>query len=81
MNLMPRFSPTRGGVFSCRAYVEKRNYWLDLFTGSTWKEFKKVKAVLGFRAKGRKITRSGEGYRVREARARYNVFMGAEKRI
>ena len=39
----------------------------------------KVKAVLGFRAKGRKITRSGEGYQVREAPARYNVFLGAEK--
>jgi putative transposase len=39
----------------------------------------KVKAVLGFRAKGRKITKSGEGYRVREAPARYNVFLGAEK--
>jgi len=40
----------------------------------------KVKAVLGFRAKGRKITRSGEGYQVREAPARYNVFLGAEKK-
>jgi len=39
----------------------------------------KVKALLGFRAKGRKIIRSGEGYQVREAPARYNEFLGAEK--
>jgi hypothetical protein len=39
----------------------------------------KVKALLGFRAKGRKITRSEEGCQVREAPARYNMFLGAEK--
>ncbi len=39
----------------------------------------KVKAVLGFRAKGRKITRSRKGYQVREAPARYKVFLGAKK--
>jgi putative transposase len=39
----------------------------------------KVKAVLGFRHKGRKITRSGEGYQVRETPARYNALLGAEK--
>jgi len=39
----------------------------------------KVKALLEFRAKGRKITRSEEGYQVREAPARYNVFLGTEK--
>jgi len=39
----------------------------------------RVKALPGFRAKGRKIIRSGEGYQVREAPARYNAFLGAEK--
>jgi hypothetical protein len=39
---------------------------------------RRVKALLGFRAKGRKITRSGEGYQVREASTHYNVFLGAE---
>ena len=39
----------------------------------------KVKVLLGFRAKGRKITRSGEGYQVREAPARYNEFLGAKR--
>jgi len=39
----------------------------------------KVKALLGFRVKGRKITRSGEGYQVREAPARYNAVLRAEK--
>ena len=38
----------------------------------------KVTAVLGFRAKGRKITRSGRGYQIRETSARYNEFLGAE---
>jgi hypothetical protein len=35
--------------------------------------------LLGFRAKGRKITRRGEGYQVREAPPRYKEFFGAEK--
>ena len=39
----------------------------------------KLKALLGFRAKGRKIIRSGKGYQVREAPAGYNEFLGAEK--
>ncbi|MGM0427300.1 MAG: hypothetical protein ACQEQ7_08695 [Thermodesulfobacteriota bacterium] len=39
----------------------------------------KVKARLGFRAKGRKMIKSGEGYQVREAPAHYNEFLGAEK--
>ena len=41
----------------------------------------KVKPLLGFRAKGRKITRSGKGYQVREAPAHYNEFWGPKKRI
>jgi hypothetical protein len=38
----------------------------------------KVKAILGFRAKGRKITRSGERYQVWQAAARYNEVLGSE---
>ena len=39
----------------------------------------KVKAVLGFRGKGRRGTRSGEGYQVRETPAGYNTLLRAEK--
>jgi hypothetical protein len=38
----------------------------------------KVKELLGFRAKGRKITKIKEGYQVREAPVRYNAFFGAK---
>jgi len=53
---------------------------LSYLTGVGNRPFvERVKALPGFRAKGRKITRSGEGYQVREAPARYNAFLGAEK--
>jgi len=39
----------------------------------------KVKTVLGFRGKGRKISSSGEGYQVRETPAGYNAFLRVEK--
>ncbi|MDY6973649.1 MAG: hypothetical protein SV775_15195 [Thermodesulfobacteriota bacterium] len=41
----------------------------------------KVKGRLEFGAKGKKITSSGEGYRVREAPACYNAFREPKKRI
>ena len=40
----------------------------------------KVKALLGFRGKGRDITESTEGYEVGEGGAAYNTLFGAEKR-
>ena len=39
----------------------------------------KVKALLGFRAKGREVIEGNEGYQVREGPAPYNVLFGAEK--
>jgi putative transposase len=39
----------------------------------------KVKEHLGFRAKGRKITRSGEGYQLREPTAYYKPLLEKEK--
>ena len=39
----------------------------------------KVKALLGFRAKGREVIEGDEGYQVREGPAPYNVLFGAEK--
>ena len=41
----------------------------------------KVKATLGFRAKGRKIIEGTEGFQVREEESAYNGFFDAEKRI
>ena len=39
----------------------------------------KVKTLLGFRAKGRKVIGGAEGYQVREGSARYGALFGAEK--
>jgi putative transposase len=39
----------------------------------------KVKALLGFRAKGRKVKEAGKGYQLREGPAPYNAHLGAEK--
>ena len=41
----------------------------------------KVKATLGFRAKGRDIIEGTEGFQVREGDATYNAFFDAEKSI
>jgi len=38
-----------------------------------------VKALLGFRAKGREIIETSDGYHVREKPAPYNALLGAEK--
>jgi len=38
-----------------------------------------VKALLGFRAKGREVIEGREGYQVREEPAPYNALFGAEK--
>jgi len=38
-----------------------------------------VKALLGFRAKGREVIESGEGYQLREGPARYEALFGVEK--
>jgi hypothetical protein len=38
-----------------------------------------VKALLGYRAKGRDIIEGTEGYQVREGPVIYNALLGAEK--
>jgi hypothetical protein len=37
-----------------------------------------VKALLGFRARGREVIAGNEGYHLREGSAPYNAFFGAE---
>ena len=39
----------------------------------------KVKALLGFKAKGRDIVEGGEGYHLREEAAPYTALLRAEK--
>jgi hypothetical protein len=39
----------------------------------------KVKALLGYRVKGRDITKGAEGYQVREGPVTYNALFGVEK--
>ena len=39
----------------------------------------KVKALLGFRAKGREVIEGAEGYQVREGAVLYSALLGAEK--
>ena len=39
----------------------------------------KVKARLGFRAQGRNVVESGEGYQLRERPDHYKALFGAEK--
>ena len=53
--------------------------WTDSIAVGTQPFVEKVKAVLGFRAKGRKIMRIGEGYQVREGPGPYTAFFSAEK--
>ena len=53
--------------------------WTDSIAVGNRAFVEKVKTLLGFRAKGRKITRIGEGYQVREGPGPYNAFFRAEK--
>ena len=39
----------------------------------------KVKALLGFRAKGRELIEAGKGYQIREGPASYNALFGSKK--
>jgi REP-associated tyrosine transposase len=57
----------------------REDEWTDSIAVGSRPFAEKVKALLGFRAKGRNITKRGERYQVREASARYNAFFGAKK--
>jgi predicted RNA-binding protein len=51
------------GFLISGGYMDKRNYWLDLFTGTTWSEFKKAGSkVTGFRqSKWKTVQKIKEG--------------------
>jgi len=53
--------------------------WTDSIAVGSRPFVEKVKALLGFRAKGRKVIAVGEEYQVREGPAPYNALFKAEK--
>jgi len=55
--------------------------WTDSIAVGSRPFVEKVKALLGFRAKGRNIVEGDEGYQLREGPAVYNSLLGAEKGI
>ncbi len=53
--------------------------WTDSIAVGSRPFFEKVKALLGFRAKGRKVIAAGKEYQVREGPAPYDALFKAEK--
>jgi putative transposase len=56
----------------------RRDEWTESIAVGSRPFVEKVKALLGFRAKGREVIEGGEGYQVREGPAVYNPLFGAE---
>jgi putative transposase len=57
----------------------RRDEWTDSIAVGSKPLVERVKALLGFRAKGRDIIECGEWYQVREGEATYRVLFGGEK--
>jgi putative transposase len=57
----------------------RREEWTGSIAVGSRPFVEKVKAFLGFRAKGRKVIEAGEGYQVREGPAPYKALLWAEK--
>jgi putative transposase len=57
----------------------RHDEWTDSIAVGSRPFVERVKALLGFRAKGRDIVEGGEGYQVREGQAAYDALFGAEK--
>jgi REP-associated tyrosine transposase len=57
----------------------RQDEWTGSIAVGSISFIEKVKALLGFRAKGRKIKEGGEGYQLREGPAPYNALFEAEK--
>ena len=58
----------------------RHDEWTDSIAVGSRPFVERVKALLGFRAKGRDIIEGDEGYQVREGPATYNALFGDEKR-
>ena len=57
----------------------RQDEWTDSIAVGNRIFIEKLKALLGFRAKGRKVKEGGEGYQLREDPAPYNARFEAEK--
>jgi len=57
---------------------ERQDEWTGSVAVGSKSFIESVKASLGFRAKGRDVIESGEGYQLRESPASYKVFFEAE---
>lgn len=53
--------------------------WTDSVAVGSWPFVEKVKALLGFRARGREVIEGAEGYQVREEGGTYNALFEAQK--
>jgi REP-associated tyrosine transposase len=59
----------------------RRDEWTNSIAVGSRPFVEKVKALLGFRAKGRHIVEGGGGYQVREGPTVYNSLFGAERGV
>jgi hypothetical protein len=57
----------------------RQDEWTESIEVGNRSFIEKVKALLGFRAKGRKVKGGEEGYQLREGPAPYNALFEAEK--
>ena len=57
----------------------RQGEWTDSIAVGSKPFIENVKARLGFRAQGRNVVESGEGYQLRERSAHYKALFGAEK--
>ena len=57
----------------------RHDEWTDSIAVGSRPFVEKVKALFGFRTKGRDIAEDGEGYQVREGQAAYKALFGSEK--
>ena len=57
----------------------RQDEWTESIAVGNRSIIEKLKALLGFRAKGRKVQEGGEGYQLREDPAPYNALFEAKK--
>jgi len=58
---------------------DRQDQWTGSVAVGSKSFIESVKAILGFRAKGRNVIGSDEGYQLRESRAPYDAIFDAEK--
>ena len=64
--------------FLLKFLKERQDEWTGSIAVGSKSFIESVKASLGFRAKGRNVIQSGEGYQLRESPAPYKVLFEAE---